>query len=155
MQLLFFKYRQNSYALPLENVERVLPLVEITPLENENSKILGVINLQGEIIPLVDFANLFNIERKEISLDSRIIILKTKGKRFGFLVEEVEGYREVEKNSVVEAGKVWENIKNVKGIAKGEDEELIVIYDVEKLLSAKEIEEIQKQVKKQAAANAN
>ena len=146
LQFIFFKISGQSFALPLDNVERVLPMLEISFLENVSPKILGIINVKEELIPIVDFAGIFKISDFNVSLESRIIVVKTSKYKAGFIVDEVEGYRELPENYVTGSQELWPGLENIKGVVRLEEGGAAVIRDVEEMLSLKEVEKFNKAI---------
>ncbi len=145
LQFIFFKVKDRTFALPLEDVEKVLPLIEITFLEKSSKNVLGVINLKGEVIPVLDFANIFKLKDFQITLNSRILIAKAGRYKLGFVVDEVEGYRELPPDSLIEPKEVWPELKDVKGIIRLKDGNIILINDIEGMLSLKDVSKLKRE----------
>jgi purine-binding chemotaxis protein CheW len=73
-KLVLFSLEEPRYALYLSAVERVIRSVEVTPLPKAPEIVIGVINIQGEIIPVIDIRKLFHLPIHEISIDDLFII---------------------------------------------------------------------------------
>ena len=67
--LVAFALNEQRYALRLAIVERIVRMVEITPLPNAPDIVLGVVNLQGRIIPIFNIRRRFGLEEREPDLD--------------------------------------------------------------------------------------
>jgi chemotaxis signal transduction protein len=145
LQFIFFKLKSRTYALPLEVVEKVLPLIEITFLEKASQNVIGVINVKGEIIPVLDLTSIFRVKDFKITLNSKIIIAKAGRYKVGFVVDEVEGYRELPQDSLINPEEIWTELKDVKGIIRLKDGNIILINDIEGMLSLKEVNKLKKE----------
>jgi len=77
----------ESYALPVEHVLEVAELDDVTPVPGAQRAILGVRNLRGQILPIVDLATVFGIEGS--GRPQRVLVAESDGKRAGFAIDEV------------------------------------------------------------------
>ena len=81
IQLVVFTLDSQRFALPLSAVERAIRIIEIVPLPKAPDIVIGVINLHGQIIPVVNIRKRFNLSEKEVNLNDHIVISHSK-KRF-------------------------------------------------------------------------
>jgi purine-binding chemotaxis protein CheW len=88
-QFLTFLVNQEFFGIELLSVHEILKPVPITRIPNVDEYILGVINLRGEIIPIIDLKKRFDISFTELSPSSRFIVVMKDEKRFGLFVDEV------------------------------------------------------------------
>jgi purine-binding chemotaxis protein CheW len=72
-----FTLDERRYALYLPAVERVVPAVEVTPLPNAPEVVLGVINVQGRIIPVINVRKRFGLRERDIEPNDRFILART------------------------------------------------------------------------------
>jgi purine-binding chemotaxis protein CheW len=77
----------ETYAVPVEHVLEVAELGEVTPIPGSPPELLGVRNLRGQILPIVDFAQVFGIPASRSA--QRLIVAEGRGHRAGFAVDEV------------------------------------------------------------------
>ncbi len=147
-RLFLFELNDKTFALYLDKVKKVLPLVEITFVENASGNIIGVINLWGEVVPIVDSEKVFKAGKFKIGMESKIVVANAGKYSVGFIVDKVFGYKEVSESSLKNTIDVWPDLKGVKGVARLSDGDIVLIYDVEEFLSLKEVKEIQEQIKK-------
>ena len=68
MSLVIFFLDDRRYGLRLDAVERVLPALDVTPLPKAPEIVLGLINLKGKIIPVLDVRRRFRLQEREIGL---------------------------------------------------------------------------------------
>ncbi len=137
MMIFVFCLDEPRYALPLSAVERVVRAVEITPLPNAPGVILGAINVQGEIIPVVNVRERFRLPDREIRLDDHFILARTPKRTVALVADYVVGIRECAEGETVSAGQALPFVEFLKGVAKAEDN-LILIYDLDMFLSLDE-----------------
>ncbi|MDP2037348.1 MAG: chemotaxis protein CheW [Ignavibacteria bacterium] len=136
-KIVLFSLDEPIYALYLSAVERVIQAVEIVPLPKAPDIILGVVNFQGKVIPVIDIRKRFRLPFREISLDDQFIIAKTS-KRFVILVvDSVSGVYELDKYQIVDTAEVFPYTSYLSGITKI-DTNIVLINDLEKFLSLDE-----------------
>jgi purine-binding chemotaxis protein CheW len=95
IQLLLFSLGGESYAFPLERVREVVKPGPTTPVPSIPKHILGVMNLRGEILPVLDLKRLLGVGEGTPTPQGRIIVVKTPGMTVGFLADGVEDAIEV------------------------------------------------------------
>ena len=95
IQLLLFALSEESYAFPLDRVREVVKPAPITPVPSLPEHILGVMNLRGEILPVLDPKRLLGLGAGAPSPEGRIIVVRGPGMAVGFLAESVEDAIEV------------------------------------------------------------
>ncbi|MEM7183771.1 MAG: chemotaxis protein CheW, partial [Spirochaetota bacterium] len=100
IQFLSFSVSNELFGIELIHVHEILRPVFITRIPNVEEFILGVINLRGEIIPILDLKKRFEQDFTELGHDTRIVVLEYNSKRFGLLVEEVKQVIKIVKNSI-------------------------------------------------------
>lgn len=136
-QIVVFTLDNQQFALMLPNVERVTRVVEIVRLPKAPEIVMGIINLGGKVIPVVNIRRRFRLSEREINLSSQIIISHTKRRAIGILVDAVSGVVELPAQKIIMADKILPDIEYVAGIAKLEDG-MILIHDIDKFLSLEE-----------------
>jgi len=132
-----FTLDEGHYALDLSVVERIIQSVEITPLPEAPDIVLGIINIKGEIIPVVNIRRRFRLSEKDIEPTNRLIIAHTLKRTVALLVDVVLGVIETPEDRVVKANTVLPGLDYVQGVVKMEDG-MILIHDLNKFLSLEE-----------------
>lgn len=89
--LVFVEIEHKRYALPARDVVEVLPIVEPTPMPAWPTDALGVINVRGELLPLVDVAPLLGRPPITIRTSSLIVVVLAFDRRWGLVVDAVHG----------------------------------------------------------------
>jgi purine-binding chemotaxis protein CheW len=100
IQFLSFTVSNELFGIDLIHVHEILRPAFITRIPNVEIFVLGVINLRGEIIPIIDLKKKFEQGFTDITKMSRIIVLEYNTKRFGLVVEEVKQVIKIQKSSI-------------------------------------------------------
>ncbi|MDO8727328.1 MAG: chemotaxis protein CheW [Candidatus Methanoperedens sp.] len=137
-QIVVFSIDERRYALPLATVERIVRVVEITPLPKVPDIVQGIINVQGRIIPVINIRKRFGLPEREINLSDQLIIAQASNHNFALLVDTVSGVIEYSEHDVVEAQEVIPGAEYVKGMIKLENG-INLVLDLDTLLSFKEV----------------
>jgi len=137
IQLVVFTLDSQRFALPLSAVERAIRIIEIVPLPKAPDIVIGVINLHGQIIPVVNIRKRFNLSEKEVNLNDHIVISHSKKRLLGILVDNITGVLEFPEHKIITADKIISGIEYVEGVVKLEDG-IILIHDIDKFLSLEE-----------------
>jgi purine-binding chemotaxis protein CheW len=136
-QLVVFAMDEQRYALQLATVERVVRMVEVTPLPQAPQIVLGVINAQGRIIPVVDIRRRFRLPARDIHLSDHLLIARTARRTVALALDAVTGIVEGSAQAVITAEEILPGLEYVEGVIKLEDG-LILIHDLDTLLSLEE-----------------
>src|SRR5258708_36717482 len=86
-QLVAFILGEQQYALPLATVQRVVRMVEVTPLPKAPAVVLGVIDLQGNIIPVMSMRKRFGMAEPETSLSDQLIVAQAGARKDALVVD--------------------------------------------------------------------
>jgi purine-binding chemotaxis protein CheW len=136
-QLVVFLLNEQRYALYLTVVERVISAVEITLLPKAPDIILGVINFQGKVIPVINIRRRFGITEREIELTDQFIIADTSKRTVALVVDDVSGVIEPVSDIVIDSENITAGVKYVDGVVKLNDG-MILIHDIDRFLSLEE-----------------
>jgi purine-binding chemotaxis protein CheW len=137
IQLCLFTLDERRYALPLSCVERVVFVVDITPLPKAPPVVLGVISVKGNIVPVYDLRRRFHLPEREIELADQLMIARTSRQTVALLVDSVDGVIEIPEEDIAAAQGILPDIEYVQGIVKLQDG-LVLIHDLEHFLSTDE-----------------
>ena len=100
IQLCIFELSGRLLGLSIFDVQEILEDAPITPVPTTPHFLKGVINLRGDIVPIVDIREILKFPVKERTLDSRIMILNVKNSRIGILVDAISEVRRIEKRII-------------------------------------------------------
>jgi len=130
-----FKIETQHYALSVNNVERTFNIVEITPLPDAPDIILGIINVHGKVIPVLNIYKRFNQPEHEINIRDRLIIIKTPLRELALIADFVTGVIEVPGQNIADLANIHSGTSYIKGSIKCKDG-LILITDIEQFLTS-------------------
>ncbi|HQD50649.1 MAG TPA: chemotaxis protein CheW [Defluviitaleaceae bacterium] len=108
-QFIVFKLGNEEYGIDILNVQNIERVLSITRVPKAPFFIKGVINLRGEIIPVMSLRLKFNLEADEYTDDTRIIIVKIDDNQIGMIVDEVKEVLQLTADSI-------ESVQGVSGI---------------------------------------
>ncbi|MBI2998358.1 MAG: purine-binding chemotaxis protein CheW [Deltaproteobacteria bacterium] len=135
--LVVFTLDGQRYALYLPVVERVVRAVEVTPLPKAPEIVLGVINVQGRIVPVVNMRKRFRLPEGELKLGDQIVIARTSRRAVALVVDAVSGVMQVSEKDFVSPKQIVPGTEYIEGVVKLEDG-LVLIYDLDQFLSLDE-----------------
>ena len=136
-QYLVFNLGEQHYALHLPAVERVARMSYITPLSNAPDIVLGIVNIHGQVVPVIDFRQRFSLPAREIVLNDRLIFAHTRLRRLALIADAVTEVIECPEQDLTLAEHVLPGVKYLEGILKFKDG-LVLIHDLDKFLSLEE-----------------
>jgi purine-binding chemotaxis protein CheW len=146
-QIVVFTLDEQSYALPLPVVVKVIHAVEISHLPEAPEIINGIINVKGMIIPVADIRKRFGLMTREIDLNDRLIITDTGKRVVAILVDSVTGIMDMAPWQLSVAGETLAFAEHLKGVAKVDDG-LVLIYNLDEFLSVDEEKDLNQALKK-------
>ena len=135
--LVVFGIEGQRYALPLHAVERVLPMVAVSPLPQAPAVALGVMNLHGQVLPVLDLRRRFGLPPRDYGLTARLLVTRTGRRILALAVDEVLEVREVTPETITRPDAVLPGIGHLAGIVALVDG-LLFIHDLEACLSLDE-----------------
>ena len=136
-QLVVFTLDEQSYALPLNMIIRIIHSVEIRKLPKAPEIVAGIINVNGEIIAVIDVRKRFGMKSREIEADDQLIIADTGKRKVALWVDSVNGVENIDSHQRVNTSEDLSYAKYINGVVKV-DEHLILIYDLEQFLNLEE-----------------
>ena len=137
--VIIFEIEDQKYALPCSIVSKIINSVLITPLPHTPKKILGIINIHGDIVPILNIRHIMELPPKDIRLTDKIIVIKTETRLIAFIADTVEELAEIDDDKYVNMDEIIPNPDIYDGTIKL-DYGLIMIYNAEKFLTLNEEE---------------
>jgi purine-binding chemotaxis protein CheW len=142
VQVLLFLIENIACALRLQEVVKVIHAIEVTRLPDAPEIVIGIINLHGAVIPVVDFRNRFGLKTRRMELSDRLIIAQTTKRMVAVLADSVLGVKTLTPAQLEPTKEKMPFIEHISGIAKI-DNSMILIYNLEKSMSLDEEEELE------------
>jgi purine-binding chemotaxis protein CheW len=137
IQLVVFRLDAQRYALPIAAVERIVRAVEVTPLPSAPSIVLGVIDIEGRLLPVLDVRRRFRLPEREITMTDQFLIARTARRAVVLVVDEAQSVIERPQSEIVGPKQIAPGIEQIEGVIKLDDG-LVLIHDLEKFLSLDE-----------------
>lgn len=137
IQLITFMLANETYGLESAYIREVYPLKEFTSLPGVPHYVLGVINVHGQIIPVIDLKKLFLLPGQGLTELNKVIILQNEQMEFGILADLVHGTHNVEIDEIRKAPHTLNGIgqEYLLGVTK----ERLIVLNATKLLNDKDI----------------
>ena len=135
-ELLVFNLENQRFALPLSAIERVIRAQAITTVSNSPAFIEGVIDYNGEVIAVISLRTRFSLPAKEMHLDDRIIVARTARRKLALLVDVVEDVLVPQLEDLSHPKKIHDGLQFLHILR--DDRGIILIYDLENVLSGEE-----------------
>lgn len=143
-QLVSFHLGGEEYAMEILGVQEIIRMVQPTRLPNTAEFVEGVINLRGQVVPVIGLRKRFGLAEKSFDSQTRIVVLETSGATVGFVVDSVSEVLRIPANTVEPPPRMARQGREfVSGIGKLEGR-LLLLLDTEKLLDEKELLACQK-----------
>lgn len=139
LQWVTFCLDNETYGINVMQVQEVLRVTEIAPVPGAANHVLGIINLRGNVVTVMDTRRRFGLSQREVDDSSRIVIIEASEQVVGMLVDsvaEVVYLRASEIDSAPNVGNE-ENSKFIQGVCNRNDE-LLILVDLNKLLTEEE-----------------
>lgn len=138
-QFIVVKFENEQYGINIQYIQNIVRMQKITRVPNAPFYFKGVINLRGEIVPVVSFRLKSGLEEDQITNSTRIIIVKVEGNAIGLMVDEVLEVVELYGDQIEKLVRdtTDEKSKFVYGVGKI-DEQLITLLHIEALMGLEE-----------------
>ena len=143
LQWVTFRLDNETYGINVMQVQEVLRYTEIAPVPGAPAYVMGIINLRGNVVTVIDTRSRFGLHGAEMTENSRIVIIESENQVIGILVDsvaEVVYLRSSEIDSAPNVG-TEDSAKFIQGVSN-RDNELLILVDLNKLLSDEEWDEL-------------
>lgn len=143
-QYVIFKLENEEYGVDIMHVKEISEYMECTKVPNSPAFIEGITNYRGNVVPVINLHEKFNISRAAITPDTRIIIFGLDDKQVGLLVDDASQVLTIDDNNIEEPPSIImaSEEKFISGIGKVQNR-MIIILDLENLLSDEEKKRIE------------
>ncbi|NRB24715.1 chemotaxis protein CheW [Shewanella sp.] len=143
LQWVTFRLDNETYGINVMQVQEVLRYTEIAPVPGAPHYVLGIINLRGNVVTVIDTRSRFGLASADVEDSTRIVIIEAEKQVIGILVDsvaEVVYLRGSEIDSAPNVG-TEDSAKFIQGVSNRENE-LLILVDLDKLLSDEEWMEV-------------
>jgi purine-binding chemotaxis protein CheW len=136
LSLLVFSLDRARYAIPADDVREIVRAVAVASLPKAPAIVEGVVNVRGEIVPVLDIRGRFGLPPAALHPDQHFIVLRAGARTVALRVDRAQDLVEIDAR-VVDSPAVAPGAKYLAGIARLPDG-LLVIHDIESFLSLDE-----------------
>ncbi|EDP59182.1 chemotaxis protein CheW [Vibrio sp. AND4] len=143
LQWVTFQLEEETYGINVMQVREVLRYTEIAPVPGAPDYVLGIINLRGSVVTVIDTRSRFGLMAGEVTDNTRIIVIESEHQVIGILVDsvaEVVYLRSSEIDTTPSVG-TEESAKFIQGVSN-RDGKLLILVDLNKLLTDDEWNEM-------------
>jgi purine-binding chemotaxis protein CheW len=135
MQWATFLLADELYGVDVMQVKEVLRLTEIAPVPGSAHYIMGILNLRGNVITVIDTRTLFGLEQVAPTDESRIVVIELEDQVVGMLVDSVAEVIYLRQSEIERAPNVGtdESTKFIQGVSY-HNEELIILLDLNRMI---------------------
>ncbi len=137
IEIIEFCLATETYGLELRYVREVYPLKDLTPLPGVPPFVLGIVNVRGQILSIINLKKFFDLPEKGLGQLNKLIILRSEKMEFGILADDILGVRSIALETIQDAP------PTVTGIGseylRGVTSERLIILDAEKILDDEKI----------------
>lgn len=139
LQYVTFRLDEETYGINVMQIQEVLRYTEIAPVPGAPDYVLGIINLRGNVVTVIDTRRRFGLSDADITDHTRIVVLEIEGQVVGVLVDSVAEVVYLRQSEIETAPNVGneESARFITGVCN-KNGELIILVEFEKMLSEEE-----------------
>ncbi len=144
-QYVVFKLDKNEFGIDIMNVKEIIPYQESVSVPNTPDFIEGIINYRGNVIPVINLRERFDMDVNEITKDTRIIVITLNEKEVGFIVDEASQTIRLNEEQIDPTPDIVSGIdkRYITGIGKIDENRLLILLDLKEILTDEEKNEIE------------
>ncbi len=148
-QYLTFKLGDEVFGVDVAQIREILDYIKITKIPQTPDFMCGVINLRGNVVPVIDMRLKFGLEKSNTTVDTCIVVVEVEleGEKtiLGALVDSVQEVFELDPEDIEPAPRIGIrlNIDFIKGMGK-RDDNFIILLNIDKVFTSEELSIIEK-----------
>ena len=144
IQVVSFKLGSEEYGVDIAQVQEINRMVAVTHVPRAPEFMEGVINLRGQLIPIIDLRTRFGMPRAEHTKNTRIVVTEIGTKRVGMVVDSVSEVLRLPVDQIEPAPEMISGVDTeyIRGVGKIDDR-LIILLDLGKIVSGAERRELE------------
>jgi purine-binding chemotaxis protein CheW len=139
---LIFNIDRQQYALQLGAVVRTVRAVAVTPVPNAPAQILGMVNVQGRIMPVVSLRKMYALPERPLDINDQFVIVHTEQTPVALVVDEVSGVDSCAEYEIIGAETFIPGLDGMRVIAKN-DGEIIILHNPNRLPDLEAVMELE------------
>ena len=144
LQWVTFRLDNETYGINVMQVQEVLRYTEIAPVPGAPSYVLGIINLRGNVVTVIDTRQRFGLGSAPVTDNTRIVIIEADKQVVGILVDSVAEVVYLRQSEIETAPNVGndESAKFIQGVCN-KNGELLILVELDKMMSEEEWSELE------------
>lgn len=140
-QYVVFNIGEEEYGIEIGYTREIIKSAQITNVPNSEDHVLGVINLRGIIVPVINLHSRFEINEEQSLFaddESRIITIEVNELKLGIQVDFIEGIVWLDEDKITSPPETEDGIRSdfLKGVCPRNENQLLILLDLEKTLFA-------------------
>ena len=144
IQIVTFRIGEEYFGMPVGDVREIIRNTELFDVPGSGPDVRGVINLRGDVIPIIDLRKKFGLPEEMYADNTRVIVVEVEGKLMGIVVDSVSHVIRIDESQIDKppllSGMSREYIMGVVKL----DKRLIVLLNIDRILTTEEKIEIEK-----------
>jgi purine-binding chemotaxis protein CheW len=138
-ELISFEVGEEEYGLDILRVKEVIRIREITRLPKAPPFVKGIINLRGDVIPIIDLRDRFGLAHREYTAMTRVIVVDVNGKLVGMVVDAASQVVRISADQIDPPPPIVGglSVEYVKGVGKLDDR-LVILLNIDRILTQEE-----------------
>ncbi|MFC2477893.1 MAG: chemotaxis protein CheW [Treponema socranskii subsp. buccale] len=148
-QLVTFQLGDEIYGVDIMDVKEIVKIQDVRPIPNAPYYVEGIINLRGEIIPIIDLHKRFRLKSlKDEDIDPDIeggfIILSIENNKIGIIIDRVARVVSVTADDIKDPPQMFSGIGSeyIQGVIRADNGTYLIMLDIRKLFNPKELQKI-------------
>ncbi|SMP45183.1 purine-binding chemotaxis protein CheW [Desulfonatronum zhilinae] len=155
-QLVCFKVAQEEYGIHIMRVQEIIRIEEITSVPKAPTFVEGIVNLRGNVLPVIDMRTRFGLARDERTEQNRIVVVNIQGKTTGIIVDSVSEVLRMVRTHIEPPPMVLSvetDRRFIEGLGKLDNgKRIIILLNVDAILSDREERELRGMTEEQGIA---
>ena len=140
VQLVGFIVGNEEFAVPILSIQEIIKPIEWTKVPFTDDYVLGVFNLRGNVLPLIDLRKKFGAPSNDIDENTRFIVMKIKGEDVAFVIDRLTSAIRIPKKDILPPPDTYNNEDDIiEGVGRLDDGRIITILKVDNLIRREEI----------------
>lgn len=145
LKVIVFSLGSEQYGVEVDQVRTIERMLPMTRVPKTPPFVKGVINLRGAVVPVIDLRGRFGLEEAEYTENTRIIIVSINDMEVGLIVDNANDVMDVNEEQIEDPPEIVGGIKAkyLRGVAKLEEDRLIVLLNLVEVLNKEEIVQLE------------
>jgi purine-binding chemotaxis protein CheW len=140
VQLVGFIVGDEEFAVPILSIQEIIKPIEWTRVPFVPDYVLGVFNLRGNVLPLIDLRKKFKAPAAEIDENTRFVVMKIKEEDVAFVIDKLTSAIRIPKKNILPPPDTYQNDEDIiEGVGRLSDGRIITLLKVDNLIKREDI----------------